>query len=210
MIFKDRFDAAKKLAERLKSYKDNKDVVIIAIPRGALQIGAILAKELHAPLDIVLTKKIGAPRNPEFAIGFVSLEDHYVSSEFAEEEAWKPYINKEIDHIRAVLKERYKKYKGEQKPLLLKDKIVIVTDDGIATGNTLIAALKLIRKQNPKKIVVAVPVGPKENIGRVAQYTDEMICLEQPPYFYAIGQFYEQFAQVEDDEAIRLLHESQQ
>lgn len=206
MIFKDRYDAANQLVDRLKKYKNNPDAVIIAIPRGAVQIGSVLAKELHTPLDIILTKKIGAPGNSEFAIGAVSLQASYIDSPFPID---ADYIEQEINHLRELLKKRYQQYYQDKKPIPLKDKIVILIDDGVATGNTLLAALELIRQEKPKKIVVAVPVGPSDTIAKIAQKADAVVCLLTPEPFYAIGAFYQNFAQVDDQEAINLLHEAQ-
>jgi len=134
MIFKDRFTAGKLLAKELKKYKNKKDAIVLAIPRGGLQIGCSIAKELNLNLDIILTKKIGYPGNPEYAIGAVSL-----TSEIVEEQGIsKDYIQNEIKNIRKSLKERYKKYLGKSKPQNLKNKIVILTDDGIATGKPML------------------------------------------------------------------------
>jgi len=204
MIFKDRFTAGKLLAKELKKYKNKKDAIVLAIPRGGLQIGCSIAKELNLNLDIILTKKIGYPGNPEYAIGAVSL-----TSEIVEEQGIsKDYIQNEIKNIRKSLKERYKKYLGKSKPQNLKNKIVILTDDGIATGKTMLLTIKLIKEQKPKKIIVAIPVGPIDNIELLKENADEVICLYSPENFFAIGEFYENFEQVSDEEAIKLLKES--
>jgi len=202
MIFKDRFTAGKLLAKELKKYKNKKDAIVLAIPRGGLQIGFSIAKELNLNLDIILTKKIGYPGNPEYAIGAVSLKEEVVDSK----EVSKEYIKNEIKKIRRVLKERYKKYNSKQ--INVKNKIVILVDDGIATGSTMLLTIQLIKKQNPKKIIVAVPVGPAENIGLLKE-SSEVICLYAPDYFFAIGEFYENFKQVSDEEAVSLLKEIQ-
>ena len=204
MIFKDRFTAGKLLAKELKKYKNKKDAIVLAIPRGGLQIGCSIAKELNLNLDIILTKKIGYPGNPEYAIGAVSL-----TSEIVEEQGIsKDYIQNEIKNIRKSLKERYKKYLGKSKPQNLKNKIVILTDDGIATGKPMLLTIKLIKEQKPKKIIVAIPVGPIDNIELLKENADEVICLYSPENFFAIGEFYENFEQVSDEEAIKLLKES--
>ena len=204
MIFKDRFTAGKLLAKELKKYKNKKDAIVLAIPRGGLQIGCSIAKELNLNLDIILTKKIGYPGNPEYAIGAVSL-----TSEIVEEQGIsKDYIQNKIKNIRKSLKERYKKYLGKSKPQNLKNKIVILTDDGIATGKTMLLTIKLIKEQKPKKIIVAIPVGPIDNIELLKENADEVICLYSPENFFAIGEFYENFEQVSDEEAIKLLKES--
>jgi predicted phosphoribosyltransferase len=132
MMFEDRYDAAEQLVRKLQAYKDNKDVVIIAIPRGALQIGSVLAKELNAPLDVIFVKKIGALEDPELAVGTISMTQQVIDPFY--KSAHKKYIEGQIKEIRAKLSERSSKYRGNRAPLDLKDKIVILTDDGIAMG----------------------------------------------------------------------------
>ncbi len=205
MIFEDRFHAARLLAEHLEHYKSNKDVVIIAIPRGALEIGFVLAQELHAPLDVIFTKKIGAPGQPEFAIGAVSMEHMVISPEFAHIPQVQEYANVQAKEIRKVLQERIAAYRKGMSALDLKGKIVIVTDDGVATGRTLMLTIELIKEFKPKKIVVAIPVGPRKTIEKLKEQVDEVVCLEEPVTFMSVGQFYRHFGQVEDKTAIDLL-----
>ena len=204
-MFKDRYDAANQLAESLKKYKNNTDVVIVAIPRGALQIGSVLAKNLMVPLDVVLTKKIGAPGQPELAIGAVSLQGQYIDPEFSID---AHYIEQEVKRIRKALQDRHKKYYKNRAAIDLKNKIVILTDDGVATGQTVLAAIELIKQQEPKKIIVALPVGPRDTIEKIKKKVDEVVCLLVPEFFYAIGQFYQHFPQVEDEEACLLFEKS--
>lgn len=206
MLFKNRFDAAERLAEKLQKYKGKKNVIILAIPRGALQIGNVLAKRLQLPLDIVLTKKIGHPYNSELAIGAVSLASEIIDPQFRD--VSREYIQNEIQELRGKLKERYLKYRGEKPFPKLKDKMVILVDDGVAMGHTMSAAIDLVRKEKPKKIVVAIPVGSAEAVAMLKRKADEVICLSIPESFMAIGQFYQQFEQVEDEEAIRLLKDA--
>jgi len=205
-MFSDRYDAANQLLSSLAHYKDNNDVVVIAIPRGALEIGKVLAQGLNAPLDVVFSKKIGASAQPELAIGAVTqdaeLIDPIYQSQYAD------YIEKEKKRIRQMLKERAQKYRGQQPPIDLTGKIVMVTDDGIATGRTFLLALDHIKKQNPKKIIAAIPVAPPDTLEKVKKKADEVVCLLSPTDFFAISQFYRNFDQVEDDQAIRLLREA--
>ncbi len=203
-MFEDRYDAAQQLAELLQDYKDNKDVILVAIPRGALEIGYVLAQELNAPLEVIFVKKIGAPGNPELAIGTVSSTQEIIDPAY--KQAHKGYIEKQIKLLRAKLSERSQKYRGDTSPLPLKDKIVILIDDGVATGHTLSLAIKLIKQQQPKKLIVAVPVGPPETMRNLG--VDEVICPLQPEYMLAIGQFYRKFPQVEDEQAIELLQKA--
>ena len=207
MLFKDRYSAGKLLAQKLQSYKNNPDTVILAIPRGGLETGFSLAKELNLPLDVIFTKKIGFPGNPEYAIGAVSLNSEViVKTLISTGQVSQKYVDEQIKKIRALLQERYKQYLGDKKPLDLKDKIVIITDDGAATGRTLLAAIELIKKEKAKRIIVAIPVGHPETVAELKKKA-EVICLETPADFFAVGQFYEHFAQVTDEEAIRLLQE---
>jgi len=206
MIFKDRFDAGKQLADALSQYKDKDDVVILAIPRGALQIGYVLSKELHAPLDVVFSKKIGAPGQEEFAIGAVTSEDVVINPMY--EAQFKEYIDQKVKEIRETLRERSILYRKGNPPIDLKDKVVIVTDDGIATGRTLLMTLDLIKKQKPKKVIIAIPVAPLDTLDDFKGKVDEIVCLATPEPFYSIGRFYNNFAQVTDDEAIDLLQKA--
>ena len=205
-MFQDRTDAGIQLAEKLTSYK-NRDVVVLAIPRGGLPLGAIVAKALNAPLDVALIKKIGHPNNKEYAIGAVSLESVIISDTV---NIPKRYIEEETSQIRDLLTLRYKQYYKEGKPHDLKDKVVIIVDDGIATGNTLLATVELIHKHKPKAIVVAIPVAPPSSLKILedSPHVNEVICLETPYNFMAVGQFYEEFDAVSDQEAIKILLET--
>lgn len=208
-MFKDRYDAAHQLVQKLREYKNNPNVVIIAIPRGGLELGSVLAKELHAPLDIALTKKIGFPSHPEYALGAVSLDsvllDEQILSLYQD---LIPYVKQEVIRLQAMLEDRYQKYKGNTPSINLNNKIVIVVDDGVATGKTLAVTLDLIKKSNPQKIIVALPVAPAGSLALLRSKSDDLICLLIPTVFHGVGQFYKSFDQVDDREAIRLLHEA--
>lgn len=208
MIFRNREDAARQLAQKLYAYRDKKGIIILAIPRGGLVIGKILAQELKAPLDIILTKKIGYPGNPEAALGAVSLQGYQVNPGVT---VSPEYIKEQVQKIQAALRKRYKEYKGKAKPLSVRGKTVILADDGVATGSTLLAAIDLLRAQNVKKIIVAVPVAPAEAVISLRRKADEAICLheEAAAAFFAISAYYKDFAQVSDEEARRLLRETE-
>ena len=205
MPFKDRQQAGKLLAKKLQKYK-GKDTIILAIPRGGLVIGFELAKALNAPLDILVTKKIGYPGDPEYAIGAVGPNDTVIVTE--REGIEKSYIDEQVKKITAAIHEKYKKYKGKVEIPQLKGKTVIIADDGIATGSTMVISIEIVKQQKPKKVVIAIPVGPPETIDKLNKQVDEVICLEQPEVFFAIGEFYEYFPQVEDEEAIKYLKEA--
>lgn len=205
-MFKDRQDAAKQLARKLYQFK-NKDVVVLAIPRGGLPLGAIVAKSLKAPLDIALSKKIGHPLNKEYAIGAVSLKNSVLTDAFG---VTKNYIEEETIRIRKKLRERHKQYYKNRSAVNLTNKTVIIIDDGIATGNTILVTVDLVSKEKPDKIVVAIPVAPISALRKLQEspHVDEVVCLETPYYFRAVGEFYKNFDQVSDKEAIQLLEKT--
>lgn len=203
-ILKNRIEAGKLLSEKLKKYQDS-NTIILAVPRGGVPIGCIIAQNLHLPLDIILSKKIGHPYNKEFAIGAVSVDSMIIDNR---QIVPKDYIEEEIGRLREGMQEKYQLYMGDQKPLDIKDKNIILVDDGIATGNTLLASITMLQKKNPAKIIVAVPVLPADAIPSFEQSIDELVYLMAPQNFNAVGEFYEQFFQVEDDEVIQLLHEA--
>lgn len=200
-MFKNREEAGEKLAAVLIRYKNNPDAIVVAVPRGGLVPGKIIAKKLNLPLELVLVKKIGHPSNPEYAIGAISLKNQLIEPGL---NISKKYIENEIQKIRTILEQRMSLFYGKKKPLSLFKKIIILVDDGIATGNTLIAAIDLIRQEKPGQIILAVPVGPKDSVNEFKQYVDEIICLETPEPFIAIGNFYQEFNQVTDKEAINI------
>lgn len=195
--------AAEMLADRLEHYSGQPGVVL-AIPRGGVPVAAPIAKHLRMPLEVVVSKKIGHPSNPEYAIGAVSLEDVEVDyrSDVSQE-----YIETEVARLQESMKKKYQLFMGNRKSVDMRDRVVIIVDDGIATGKTLLSTVHLVRHKQPRKIVVAVPVAPAAAIARFEQLVDEVVCLLVPPYFQAVGQFYEEFEQVSDEEVIRLLRE---
>lgn len=205
-MFEDRNDAGTQLAKKLTKFKEE-NVVVLAIPRGGLPVGAQVAKSLQAPLDVVLTKKIGYPTNKEYAIGAVSLESIVLTNAMGIE---KSYIDQETARIRKTLRERYNQYYKHQSPVNLKNKTVIIVDDGVATGNTLLATIELVYKQNPSKIVIAIPVAPASAIYKISntENVDEVICILIPDNFRAVGQFYKNFEQVTDQKAIQILEKT--
>ena len=205
-MFKDRIEAAELLSKKLTSYSNNKDVVVVTIPRGGVPIGKKISQYLNAPLELVLSKKIGHPFHKEFAIGAVTLTERILSPEAAD--APKEYINQETERIRELLSKRYEMFYNDRKPMDLVKKIIIIVDDGVATGNTLISCIKLLKKKNPKKIIVALPVSPPGTLKIIKdlQEVNEVICLLTPKDFFAVGQFYEDFRPVSDDEVVALLN----
>lgn len=190
------------LAGQLLKYK-GQPVVVMAIPRGGLPLGAIVAETLNAPLEVALTKKIGHPFNREYAIGAVSLNQIVLSRP---EGVSQEYIDSQTQELRRKLAERHRVFHRKKSPVPLNGKQVVIIDDGIATGNTLRVTIALIAAEAPDKIIVAIPVAPPEAVERIRamEEVDEVICLETPRNFHAVGQFYEDFAPVSDEEALAI------
>ena len=205
-MFYDRKDAAEQLAKALVEYKGEEETIVIAIPRGGIVIGYALAEELHLPLDVALVKKMGHPASPEYAVGAVSLKGYVVDRNVS---LSQHYIDRQVSEIQSLLRKRYKYYYGDRRPLHLAGKTVIVVDDGIATGNTLMLTLSLIRKQEPKQILVAVPVGSADAVKEISGHAEKVVCLEVPDPFYAVGKYYRDFGQVSDEEVRKLLKQSE-
>ncbi len=195
-MFRDRTEAGRLLAAKLIKYKGEPGVVL-AVPRGGVPLAYIVATGLGFPLDIVLTKKIGHPLQKEYAIGAASLTDYFIVPQGDVPDA---YVQSELLAIRARLKEMYQKFMGDHVPEDIAGKTVIVIDDGMATGNTLLGTVKLIRKGRPGKIVIGVPVAAKEAVDKLADLVDEVVAVLVPETFYGVGAFYENFHEVSDDE----------
>lgn len=202
--FLNRQDAGKKLADKLIKYKSKKNTLVLGIPRGGVVVAAEVAQALKLPLDIIIIKKLAYPRQEELALGAVSLTEVYLNKEVAEG-VDKEYIHQEIAEKQQQAKKRYEFLRGTKKPLLIKNKTTILIDDGIATGATMFLAIEILKKQGAKKIVVAVPVAPPETIKKLKKAIDEVVCLEQPEFFGAIGAFYEDFEQVGEEECKKVL-----
>lgn len=206
-MYRDRNEAGNLLALKLEKYNKT-DAVVLAIPRGGIPLGFIVSEKLNLPLEVVLSKKIGHPLHKEYAIGAVTLKSSILSE--AATDISPLYIEEETKNIRSLLKKRYKDYYGNRKPLKLKGKILIIVDDGIATGNTMLSIIKMLHDEKPQKIVVAIPVAPHDSIKKLqaSSYVDEVICPLVPDYFQAVGQFYQDFDQVEDKEVKQLLNKA--
>lgn len=205
-MFTDRIDAAFQLSKKLIDYK-NTDGVVLAIPRGGVPIGKVVADALNLPLELIISKKISHPLSKEYAIGAVSLETRVLNDA---EEVPEVYIEKETNRLRQLIRETYNWYFKNNEFIPLTNKTVIVVDDGIATGYTILSALELLHQHKPKKVVVAVPVASSHavNLLKESPYVDEVLCLLTPDNFRAVGQFYIDFHPVTDDEVIKLLGKS--
>ncbi len=210
MIFKDRTDAGQKLAVALKQYKNAADTLILALPRGGVVVGFEVAKTLNLPLDIVVPRKIGAPGNPEFAIGAITETGEGIFDEttIATYGISQEYLDATIQKEKIEAERRLKLYRGTRPPLDLKNKTVLIVDDGLATGLTMRAAIKTVKQYGANKIVVAVPVTPPDTAELIKKEVDELIYLDAPILFGAVGAFYEEFAQTTDEEVVELLQKS--
>lgn len=206
-MFRDRKDAAYQLTEALEQYRGQHPLVL-AIPRGAVPMARIIAKALEGELDVVLVRKLRAPANPEFAIGAVDETGWtYLADHAARVAGSSQYIEDEKAAQLEVMRARRASYTPVRPPLDARGRVVIVVDDGLATGSTMIAALHALRAKQPKKLICAVPVAPPDTLEKVSPYADEVVCLDAPETFYAVGQFYQSFPQVSDEEVIALLRE---
>jgi len=203
-MFRNRTEAGKKLAEKLIKYKANKETIILALPRGGVPVAFEVAKKLKIPIDLIIVRKLPIPDNPEAGIGALSETGEIV---------WQP--QKESypkDVIEEILIEQKKEIERRTKILRkgrdlpkLKNKIVILIDDGLAMGSTMMAALKTAKKEGAKKVVVAVPVAGKDVLERIKKEADEVVCLEVPLFFQAVAQVYENWYDLDDQEVLKIM-----
>ena len=207
MIFDDRVDAGRQLAEQLRKYTKRSDVVVLGIPRGGVPVAYEVAVALGAPLDIFVSRKLGVPGEEELAFGAVAtggvrVLDHDLirSVGISKEE-----VERITERVRAEVLRRERLYRGSRPPLKLEGKVAILVDDGIATGSSMLAAIRALRQLKPASIVVAVPVAPPSTSHRLGKEVDELVCVQTPEEFFAIGNFYSDFSQVADNEVTELL-----
>ncbi len=209
--FSDRIDAGKQLAVALKGFS-GKNGLVLAIPRGGVVVGYQIGKALGLPLDVIIPRKLGAPGNPELAIGAVAedgtaiLDNHIVSYLNVS----RSYIQEEIEQQKQEIKRRLQLYRQNVSYPNLKGLDVILVDDGIATGSTMKVALAFVKNHGAATITIAVPVGPPSTIQELKKIADRVVCLHKPEYFHAIGQFYGDFSQTSDREVITLLQENKE
>jgi predicted phosphoribosyltransferase len=210
MIFRDRADAGERLAAALAPWRASRPLVL-AIPRGAVPMGAIVAERLGGELDVVLTRKLPAPRNEEFAIGAVDETGWtYIAPHAASSGATPEYIQREVAAQLETMRNRRAQYTPARPPLDPSGRVAIVIDDGLATGATMITALHAVASKKPQRLVCAVPVATSDAIEKVRPYCDEIVCLESEHDFFAISQCYGRFPQVDDSEVMAVLRASAQ
>jgi putative phosphoribosyl transferase len=210
MLFQDRCDAGAKLALKLGKYQNRNDVVVLGLARGGLVVADEVASKLKAPLDVIVVRKIGAPGNPELALGAIAEQGEGVFNDALIHllGVSPKELREEVQNQKKLLKERLNLYRKNSPALSLMGKTVILIDDGIATGASMLVAIQSVRSAGAKKIVLAVPVAAPDSLRKIDPHVDETICLFSPPDFEAVGSFYHRFEQTSDEEVIQLLYRS--
>lgn len=204
-MFENRTDAGKQLAEKLEKYR-GQDAVVLALPRGGVVVGAEIAKELNFPIDIIVTRKIGHPGNPEYAICAVDEKGTLLCNEAERASVNEQWLQREVARERAEALRRSRAYRGERKALDIKGKIAIIADDGIATGLSIRLAIRSVKSYGAKQVVVAVPVAPSDVAREIAREVDEFVVIEPPEEFRgAVGAHYRHFDQTTDEQVVSIL-----
>jgi putative phosphoribosyl transferase len=210
-LFYDRSEAGRQLAAYLVDYARNRDCIVLALPRGGVPVGFEIAKALHAPLDVYIVRKLGVPGHEELAMGAVASDGKYVIDEGILDAAGVTRVEFESVMTRELreIRRREATYRAGRPQPDLSGKTVIVVDDGLATGSTMSAALIALRQRKPAELAVAVPVAPADAVGMLERYADRVFCPYQPAYFGAVGFYYSNFTQLEDEDVARLLAAAQ-
>jgi putative phosphoribosyl transferase len=208
-VFVDRQEAGELLADTLKESLGDvtgDDMVVLGIPRGGVEVAAVVADALGAQLDVVIPRKVGAPGNPELGLGAVAENVEVLDERLIRVLGVSPqYLRREIEDQQAEIRRRSAAYRGDRPPVDVSGKVAVVVDDGVATGGTAAAALRWARSQGARRVVLAVPVAPAEAVRRLAGDADEVVVLASPEPFYAVGQWYLEFPQVSDERVVELL-----
>ncbi|HWZ52069.1 MAG TPA: phosphoribosyltransferase, partial [Granulicella sp.] len=211
MIFKDRVDAGRRLAEHLGEFADRPDVTVLGIPRGGVVVAFEIATSLHVALDIFLSRKLGVPGQEELAFGAIAAGDgRFLDEQIIESAGISPaQIDRITAEVRETLNRRAAQYRGDRAPPEIPGRTILLVDDGIATGASIYAAVQALRPMHPAKLVVAVPVAPASTCAWLRNLVDQLVCLYAPVEFHAVGQFYVNFHQVEDEEVVDLLRRAE-
>ena len=205
--YRDRREAGRVLAEELLFLNQLPDAIVLGIPRGGVVVAYEVAKALELPLDIYITRKLGMPNNPEFALGAVASDGMvYLEQEVIQRfGVSEQYVQREVEHQRKEIERRVSRYRGNRPAPELATKTVVLVDDGVATGATTVATLRALRRHEPKELILAVPVAPPSAIATLSQEADRVVCPLTPDNFWAVGAFYRVFGQTSDEEVIDLL-----
>ena len=204
-MFRDRIEAGRRLAEAL-GHLDGEDVVVLGVPRGGVEVAAEVARLRGWPLDIVVPRKIGAPFNAELGLGAVAPGVRVLDQRMIDQLGVSPdYLEEEVGIQEEEIRRRTEAYRRGRAPVELRNRVAIVVDDGVATGGTAVAALRWARAEGASRVVLAIPVAPREAVARLSKEADEVVCLATPEPFFAVGQWYEQFPQTSDQEVVELL-----
>ena len=206
-LFEDRHDAGRQLAQALIQYREARDTIVLALPRGGVVVAYEISLALHLPLDVLVTRKLGTPENPELAMGALAETGYrHLNTDVIREFAVSQHeLEEEVRRQQQEINRRIQRYRQGQRLPLLKDQTVILVDDGIATGATFYASLAALRDMHLRRLIAAVPVAPPHTPRDLKPKVDEVVILATPSLFFGIGQFYLDFAQVEDDEVIECL-----
>ena len=204
-MFRDRVDAGRRLADAL-AHLEGEDVVVLGVPRGGVEVAAEVAGVRGWPLDVVIPRKVGAPSNPELGLGAIApgvrvLDERMIRSLHVSE----AYLEDEIASQEEEIRRRTEAYRGGGAPVAVADRVAVVVDDGVATGGTAVAALRWARAAGASRVILAIPVAPREAVARLSKEADEVVALATPEPFFAVGQWYERFPQTADDEVVQLL-----
>jgi putative phosphoribosyl transferase len=210
MVFNDRQDAGRQLASKLQKYKGQKDCVVVGLARGGVVTAFEVAMVLKLPLSVVIVRKIGAPYNEELALGAIAESGEGIFNEdlISVLGVSSDYLQREVERQKKIAQERARLYRGEAPAMSLKNKVVILVDDGIATGASMRVAIKSVKAAGAQKVVLAAPVAAPDSLKILQKEVDEVVCLSTPLYFEAVGRFYRSFDQTGDEELIRLLEKS--
>jgi putative phosphoribosyl transferase len=209
MIFANRREAGERLAASLSDLT-GQDAVVLAIPRGGVVVGDAVARRIGAPLDVVIPRKVGAPGNPELGLGAVAPGVRVLDERLIGElRVPSDYLEREIEAEEREIARREEAYRRGRSPVEVRDRVAVVVDDGVATGGTATAALRWARAEAARSVVLAVPVAPRLAMDALRREADRLVVLATPEPFYAVGQWYADFEQVEDDEVVRLLSENE-
>jgi predicted phosphoribosyltransferase len=200
-LFRDRQQAGRLLADALEFLRNDRSVVVLAIPRGGVVVAKEVADAIGAPLDVIIARKLGAPGNPELAVGAVTQDGEAIPDTGIVRmlQVSDAYLKQETAKQCEEIGRRMRSYRGDRAFPGLEGKIVVIVDDGIATGSTVRAAIQSVKRRRAARVILAVPVGPRETISELSKVADSVVCLGTPEPFYAIGEFYDEFGQVEDE-----------